>query len=214
MTTRAESGSVHPRRDRRSSTGERVPGEDAIIAATVEAMVEHGYHGTSVRDIAERAGVSPAALYHHFSSKHDVLAVIMDRGVEELLHRTRSALEAAGDAPEEQLRAIVDVHVLFHLEDRRATLLGTGELRGLQEPTRSAHIAKRQQQQRIFDDVVGEGVRRKVFHTAFPREAAMAIVVMCTGVAGWYKPEGALSQDEIARRYEELCLDMVGRHIG
>lgn len=197
-------------------TSARVPhapvGEAGILDAALAVMAEHGYHGTSVRDIAERAGVSAAALYHHFTSKQQVLATIMERGIKALLERTRAALADAGDEPAERLRALVEVQVLFHLQDQRGTLLGTSELRALQEPVRSRHIAKRQQQQRLFDGVVTEGVERGVFTTPIPLEAARAIVVMCTGVASWFTPRGRMSRAEVVRRYQRLALDMVGAH--
>jgi AcrR family transcriptional regulator len=186
------------------------PGEEAILSAAIAVMAEHGYHGTSVRDIAERAELSPAAIYYHFTSKQDVLATIMERGIERLLMRTRTALAEAGEAPEDRLCAIVEVQVLFHLESQGATLLGTSELRALDEPLRSKHKAKRLKQQRLFDQVVEEGVAQGAFTTTLPREAARAIVVMCTGVASWFSPRGKLSRDQIVRRYQRLALDMVG----
>jgi len=197
-------------------TSARVPhgpvGEAGILDAALAVMAEHGYHGTSVRDIAERAGVSPAALYHHFASKQQVLATIMERGIKALLERTHAALADAGDEPADRLRALVEVQVLFHLQDQRGTLLGTSELRALEEPVRSRHIAKRQQQQRLFDGVVTEGVERGVFTTPIPLEAARAIVVMSTGVASWFSPRGRMSRAEVVRRYQRLALDMVGAH--
>lgn len=185
-------------------------GEEAILKAAIAVMAEHGYHGTSVRDIAERAELSPAAIYYHFTSKQDVLATIMERGIERLLMRTRTALAEAGEAPQDRLCAIVEVQVLFHLESQGATLLGTSELRALDEPLRGKHKAKRLQQQRLFDQVVGEGVAQGAFTTALPREAARAIVVMCTGVASWFSPRGKLSRDQVVQRYQRLALDMVG----
>ncbi|WP_165950222.1 TetR/AcrR family transcriptional regulator [Actinomadura sp. GC306] len=185
------------------------PGEDGILRAAIAVMAENGYHGTSVRDIAVRAGLSPGALYYHFESKQALLATIMERGIEELLRRTRAALAEAGDDPAAALRAIVRTHVLFHLEDQRGTMLGTSELRALEEPVRTRHLDKRHQQQRLFDDVVVEGTERGAFGTPLPLEASRAIVVMCTGVAGWFSPDGPLSRDEIASRYERLALDMV-----
>jgi AcrR family transcriptional regulator len=189
---------------------ERPGGEAAILQAAVAVMAEHGYHGTSVRDIAVRAGLSPAALYHHFTSKQEVLATIMERGIKALLGRTRAALDEAGDDPAEQLRALVAVQVLFHLEDQRGTLLGTSEVRALQDPVRTRHLAKRLEQQRMFDAVVVEGVRRGVFGTPLATEASRAIVVMCTGVAAWFSPSGRLSRREVVERYQRLALDMVG----
>ncbi|WP_214404274.1 TetR/AcrR family transcriptional regulator [Pseudonocardia lacus] len=185
-------------------------GETAILQAAIAVMAEHGYHGTSVRDIAVRAGMSPGALYHHFTSKQEVLATIMERGIKALLSRTRSALDGAGDDPADRLRALVAVQVLFHLEDQRGTLLGTSEVRALQEPVRARHLAKRAEQQRMFDAVVGEGVERGVFTTPLAAEASRAIVVMCTGVAAWFSPSGRLSRHEVVQRYQRLALDMVG----
>lgn len=196
-------------RQGRSTIRTALPGEAGILDAAVAVMAEHGYHGTSVREIAVRAGVSPAALYHHFPSKQQVLVTIMERGIEALLERTRSALAAAGPDPADRLRALVGIQVLFHLEDQRGTLLGTSELRALEEPVRGPHRAKRQEQQRMFDRVVADGVAAGVFGTPLPQEAARAIVVMCTGVAGWYSPRGRSSRPEIVRRYQRLALDMV-----
>jgi AcrR family transcriptional regulator len=187
-----------------------LPGEAGILDAAIAVMAQHGYHGTSVRDIAERAGVSPAALYHHFASKQAVLVTIMERGIEALLARTRAALDAAGERPADRLRALVEVQVLFHLEDQRGTLLGTSELRALEEPVRGAHVAKRIRQQQLFDDVVADGLARGEFSTPLPEEAARAIVVMCTGVASWFSPKGPLTRDEVVRRYQRLALDVVG----
>jgi AcrR family transcriptional regulator len=192
------------------SRGAQPPvGEEGILEAAIAVMAEHGYHGTSVRDIAERAGVSPAALYHHFGSKQEVLATIMERGIEALLRRTRAALAAAGEAPADRLRALVEVQVLFHLQDQRGTLLGTSELRALDEPVRSRHIAKRHRQQRLFDGVVTHGVELGAFATPIPLQASRAIVVMCTGVASWFRPQGPLSRAEVVRQYQRLALDMV-----
>src|SRR3954451_12292099 len=90
------------------------PGDAAILEASISTMAEHGYHGTSVRDIALRAGLSPAALYHHFPSKQAVLAIIMEGGIEPLLAGPRVAVEHGGEEPVDQRRALVEVQVLFH----------------------------------------------------------------------------------------------------
>ncbi|KAA9159625.1 TetR/AcrR family transcriptional regulator [Amycolatopsis acidicola] len=186
------------------------PGEETILRAAIAVMAEHGYHGTSVRDIAEEAGFSASALYHHFESKQDVLATIMERGIKQLLLSTRTALAGAGEDPVDQLSALVSVQILFHLQDQRGTLLGTSEVRALEEPVRGRHLAKRRQQQRMFDQVVRRGVEQGVFTTSLPLEASRAIVVMCTGVASWFSPRSRVSREQIVERYQRLALDMVG----
>ena len=45
----------------------------ALLAATVDSLVERGYRGTTTSDVARRAGVSYGALLHHYPTKADVL---------------------------------------------------------------------------------------------------------------------------------------------
>jgi AcrR family transcriptional regulator len=181
-----------------------------IAEAAVEAMSEHGYHGTSVRDIADRAGMSSAALYHHFTSKQDLLFHITDRGIEALVRQTEAALRASPNDPAARLRAIVRVHVLTHTENQQGSFIGNSEIRSLEPANRAIIVSKRDQQKRIFDDVVRDGAERGAFATPYPNEASMAIITMCTAVAQWYRPDGRLRPDEIAERYADLALAMLG----
>jgi AcrR family transcriptional regulator len=181
-----------------------------VLAAAVDAMAEHGYHGTSVRDIGERAGMSPAALYHHFPSKQKLLFTIMDRGIDELIRRSEEAYAAALNDPADKLRALVRVHVLRHTERQKESFLGNSELRSLEEPGRSTILAKRDHQMHLFYLAIRDGIERDRFRTPFPTEAARGIITMCTAVATWYRKAGPLSPEEIASRYAELALAMVG----
>ena len=181
-----------------------------ISEAAIAAMSEHGYHGTSVRDIADRAGMSSAALYHHFTSKQDLLFRITDRGIEALVRQTEAALLASPNDPAARLRAIVRVHVLTHTENQQGSFIGNSEIRSLEPANRAVVVSKRDQQKRIFDRVVQEGVERGVFTTPYPQEAAMAIITMCTAVAQWYRSDGPWRPDGIADRYADLALAMLG----
>ncbi|RYF44432.1 MAG: TetR/AcrR family transcriptional regulator, partial [Comamonadaceae bacterium] len=137
------------------STTLTLPGDEptaaALITAAVEVMATQGYHGTSVRDIAAAAGTSAAILYHHFGSKQELLAILLDRGLDMLVMATEQALDLAGDDPADRLRAIVDAHVRIHLEAQRESLLGNSELRSLDPGSLRVVVAKRDVQQRIFE---------------------------------------------------------------
>jgi len=55
-----------------------------IVKAARESFVENGFDAASLRDIAERAGMSHAGLLHHFATKEELLlAVLADRDAEE-----------------------------------------------------------------------------------------------------------------------------------
>lgn len=204
------------RRSAAASSGNSVvlPGDDpttaAILQAAVEVMARHGYHGTSVRDLAEAAGVSPGLIYHHFGSKHDLLVTILDRCMDRLVESTEEALFHAGDDPADRLRAIVGQHVLAHTRFRRESLLGNTELRSLSPQARRLIVAKRDTQQRMFDRVVRDGVVRGVFTTPHPKEASRMIVTACTAVATWFRETGPQTPEEIAAIYQRMALDTVG----
>jgi AcrR family transcriptional regulator len=218
MASAEPSRAVSPRRARPARvlppTTVVLPGDEptaaALIAAAVAVMAVHGYHGTSVRDIAAAAGTSPAVLYHHFASKHGLLATILDRGVDVLVRATEEALYAAPDDPVARLEAIVGVHVRVHMESQRESLLGNSELRALDSGARALVVAKRDAQQRMFDRVVHDGVRRGVFHTPYPTDAARVITTACTAVAAWYRANGPLPAGEIIARYRRVALDTAG----
>ena len=195
------------------STSLTLPGDEPtaakLIAAAVEVMSARGYHGTSVRDIAAGAGTSPGILYHHFGTKEGLLATLLDRGLDLLIAATEQALDVAGDDPADRLRAVVGAHVRIHLESQRESLVGSSELRALEPASLRLVVAKRDVQQRIFDRVVREGVRRGTFATPHPEDAARFITAASTAVAAWYRPGGPLSPDELIRRYQEIALDTV-----
>ena len=58
--------------ERRTNTREQ------IRTVALEMFAERGYAGTSLREIAERLGVTKAAVYYHFSTKEDILASLME----------------------------------------------------------------------------------------------------------------------------------------
>ncbi|MEU6137343.1 hypothetical protein [Nocardioides sp. NPDC047086] len=74
----------------------------------------------------------------------------------------------------------------------------------------AAHIAARDRQQRLMDDIILAGAEQHVFTTPFPRKSSRAVVTMCTGVAQWYHPGGALSPPELAAQYVAMSRMTVG----
>jgi AcrR family transcriptional regulator len=58
---------------RRTQAERRETTRTALLDAAIECLVEYGYAGTTTRRIAQRAGVSPGALQHHFASKAELL---------------------------------------------------------------------------------------------------------------------------------------------
>ncbi|WP_372451630.1 TetR/AcrR family transcriptional regulator [Glycomyces salinus] len=82
-----------------------------LLQAAQEVFVQHGYHATSMDDIAERAGVSKPVLYQHFSSKLELYLALLDGRASELVNRIREAMDGADDNKQrvnEAMRAYFD----------------------------------------------------------------------------------------------------------
>lgn len=182
----------------------------AILNAAVQTIAARGYHGTSVRDIATFAGISAGSIYNHFGSKHDLLVTILVRGGVALVEATERALLDAPDEPAARLDAIVRTHVGIHAENPLESYIGNSELRSLDPVALERVIANRDAQQRIFDRVVEQGVRRGVFGTENPTEASRFVVTACTAVAMWFRPGGPATEEQVIARYQAVARDAVG----
>ena len=100
-----------------------------ILAAALDAIVEVGYHGTSIRKIADRAGLSVPGVYHHYSSKHALLVGIMEFGMEDLWVRTQAAITEAGGDITKEFELYVECMVLFHASRPELAWTALNEIR-------------------------------------------------------------------------------------
>jgi AcrR family transcriptional regulator len=70
-----------------------------ILEVAAELFTSRGYDATSLREIAERLGITKAALYYHFRSKHEIMRALvepMGDVIRELLERLEAARDVAG----------------------------------------------------------------------------------------------------------------------
>jgi AcrR family transcriptional regulator len=89
-------------KDRRSARGDAT--KESILEAARECLREYGYSGTSIRAVAERAGVQLSLVHYHFGSKQAVLVAVLEHENEKLLER-QQALFAGSDPLSAKWRA-------------------------------------------------------------------------------------------------------------
>lgn len=203
-STRPDSTSPAPARDWRAYDARLLP---PIVDAARACFVESGYDGTSIREIAERAGLSVPGLYHHYRSKQALLVAILEVAMADLWWRSEAALVEAGEDPVARIDALVECLVLFHAHERDLAFLAWSELRSTEPQMRAEHVARRDRQQRLLEEAVEDGVRAGVVGTPYPRETSRAVVTMCTAVAQWYRTGGELSPADLAARYQRIARD-------
>jgi AcrR family transcriptional regulator len=182
--------------------------QQRILDAATAAFSERGYHGTTTRDIAERAGMSPAALYLHHSSKEELLFAISGAGNEYILDLVRAA---AADAitPTQRLHAVVHAFVLWHAKWHTRGRIVNYELASLSDEHRALVDEQRRAIKRVFRTIVEAGLTTGEFDVADASITTMAIISLGIDVARWYSDEKAWSPEYVATHVADMALRLV-----
>jgi AcrR family transcriptional regulator len=176
-----------------------------LVRESARLFREKGYDGTSVRDIAAATGLQSGSWVYHFKTKQDILAAVMEEGLQRALER----IEAIGRealAPREHFRALLRTHL--------DTLLGPGqdfipvllyEWRSLEAPGRRRVVELQKQYENVWDDVIGR-LQRSGEWAAATRLDRLFMFGALNWVAQWYRPGGTLDAAEIAAEAERFFL--------
>ncbi|MGH9468523.1 MAG: TetR/AcrR family transcriptional regulator [Terriglobales bacterium] len=183
-----------------------VDSRQEILRTAARLFQQRGYDATSMQDIASALNFSKAALYHHFESKEAILFQIMSYGMDVFEERVLGAVNTIAD-PEERLRACISRHVdlVLNGHDREITVI-LHENRTLPAETGRQINSRKKQYMVYLGDLVAQvqqqrGIQRPAVN---PHVAAMALLGMINWMYQWYRPEGGVSEAEIARQYTEL----------
>ncbi|HEY0616110.1 MAG TPA: TetR/AcrR family transcriptional regulator [Kribbella sp.] len=178
-----------------------------LLTGAIDAFAERGFQATTTRDIASRAGMSPAALYVHYPSKERLLFEIS-------LYGHRAALEIlseadAGDSPADRLRGMVSAFTAWHAEHHTIARVVQYELAAL-SPEHLAEVATiRRAISAKVENVLGDGVSDGTFAVDDLHGTTLAVLSLSIDVARWYDPVRRAAPRELGQLYAELALRMV-----
>lgn len=205
MAQRPSEDSLRPAR----SVTQDLAAPERLLAAAVDGFGDRGYHATTTRHIAERAGMSPAGMYIHFRSKQEVLYELTRRGHASVLETVEETL--AGDAPPEvQVRRFVEAFTSWFAWNHRAARI---QQYGLHALAREHYDEIRQIRARFGHMLTQElrrGIRSGTFRITDVDTTVLAILSLGIDVARWYRPGIDPEPKELGVRYGKLVLRMVG----
>ncbi|HEX8780083.1 MAG TPA: TetR/AcrR family transcriptional regulator [Nocardioides sp.] len=180
-----------------------------LMAAAVDAFAARGFHGTTTRDIATAAGMSPAALYVHHRSKAALLHLISRAGPEATLELVLAA-RASSDDPAEQLRRVMHDFAEHHAEGHTAARVVNYELTALSPEHHAEIMDLRRRIDAEMQDLVEAGVAAGVFDVPDPRIASAALLSLGIDIARWYDDRAGWSPRLVAEHYAAIALRIVG----
>lgn len=199
-----------------SATPGPIPGLEGVAEVPLRLMeaaayefADKGFHATTTRDIASRAGLSPAGVYVHFASKEDLLFDLSERG-----HRAARDMlvhaAAEADGPIEALAAIVRTFSQWHAEHHRLGRIVQYEFGHLRPAHRDIVLTLRKEIDAAVQSVLRSGVDAGVFEVTDIPATALALTSLCVDVARWYEPGIRRTPEQIAATNVELGLRLAG----
>ena len=196
---------------KRAQTGTAIDGRAAEVYRTAARVIlEKGYDGTSVSDIADALGITKAGLYHYISGKTELLYEIMKFGLDELDQQVMVPAQAIADA-EERLRFVISTHAGLVMESDGAVTILVDEARAL-TPAQNRKVTKLKRGyldflRQTLDELSAEGKLRGVNTTV----ATFSIIASINWLSRWYQAGGALNKMEIAEQIADIAFHGVLR---
>lgn len=181
-----------------------------LMIAAVQEFSARGYHATTTRDIASRAGLSPAGVYVHFRSKEELLFRICLIGHRHSLAALRAAVASTAD-PVARMRAVIGDFAAWHATFHTPARVVSYEMAALTDEHRTEISALRREIDQVVRGVIEYGVQRSVFNPPDVPGAAMALLSLAIDVARWYRPGGQRTPEEIGTLYADLAERMLHR---
>ena len=177
-----------------------------------EALVrfaERGYHGVSVREIADACGIKASSIYAHLPSKERLLHDLALLGHEEHRQVLRDAVLGAGADPVDQLKALVGAHVRFHATYPVLATVANNELHALAPDSAEEINDIRNDDIRTMQEVIERGVRLGRFTCGDPFLATAVIGAMGIRVAAWFPAHGGYGVEDVVDQYATFAVKML-----
>lgn len=158
-----------------------------------------------MQDIAGAVNLQKASLYHHVSSKQEILFALLNRGLFLLNEKVYQAITDSQPA-DINLRMAIKAYLTALTENHDVTSVLLLEYRSLEPDYLKPHIKERDRFELLWRMIIESGVAEGVFSCDDPAMAARALLGVMNWTITWYRDDGPLSAEEIADQITDLYL--------
>ncbi|ALG85980.1 TetR/AcrR family transcriptional regulator [Gordonia phthalatica] len=181
---------------------------DELLGIAGELFADRGLRSTTVRDIADAAGILSGSLYHHFDSKESMVDELLRDFLDSLFARYREIVDAGLPATDTLRQLVV---ASFEAIDSRHTAVAIyqNESRHLLGQDRFEYIGDRNVEfRRLWESQLRRGVDEGDFRADLDIDLVYRFMRDTVWVAvRWYRPGGSMTVEQIADQYLSIVLD-------
>jgi AcrR family transcriptional regulator len=176
--------------------------QQELLQIAADLFADRGYAATTVRDIADAAGILSGSLYHHFDSKESMIDTILSGFIDEALS-SYEAVVAEGKGPTETFEGLVGASLGNMVGNRSAVLIYQNESRFLAPLPRFSYLGEAHRKfERIWTEVLKSGIESGEFRAAIDPKLVYRLVRDTVWTAPrWYRPGGSLKPEKITEQY-------------
>jgi AcrR family transcriptional regulator len=189
--------------------GVRPEASQRLLIAGVDLFADVGFHATTTRDLAQRAGLSPAALYVHYRSKQDLLGAIMLSAHRRVVNELEAAVDRAGDDVVDRFRALAQTFARWHAEHTAVARIAVNHLLLVPEEQFREVRVLRGRIVGLFEDELRAGLADGSFAADDVHYVTLAVLSLTLDLARWYSTGRPWSPDQISELYGNLAIRMV-----
>lgn len=179
---------------------------DQILESAAQVFCQKGYNGASMADIAEAVGLQKATLYHHFGSKQEILAELLDRAMAIVSGNMAQVLQMVSP-PDEKLKTAMRTYLQVLCEQPELSSVLLLEYRALEKEQYKKHIHNRDKFEKMWRDLIKEGIDSGQLHSESVSMTVWALIGVMNWTITWYRPEGKLSAGEISDLFFKLFFE-------
>jgi AcrR family transcriptional regulator len=187
---------------------------ERVLLEAARLFRHRGYTATTLREVAEAAGIKAGSIYYHFDSKEDILVEVLDKGIQAVDDAVRQRVEALpADATfRDRIATVIEGHLwglLHHGDFTSANIRIYGQIpASAKKRHRVIRRAYADYWDRLFETALAQHQLRDDASTAVIR---LFVIGALNWTVEWYNPQRGSFQ-EFARQVTNIVFDGILPH--
>lgn len=162
--------------------------KDDIIYSAINLFTIHGYHGTSMRQLADAVQIEPASLYNHFTSKQDILWHICQKVATDFDDQLKQ-IKALKSHPNDALQSLIRFHLQYGFMAHNGLKVAIKEWTYLEDSYKMSHLKSRKAYEAGLKEILADGIKQQHFRSVNENDMLLLILTSLNGAIDSYEPE-------------------------
>jgi len=179
-----------------------------ILNEAARLFRKKGFSGTTMQDIASAVGILKGSIYYHFTSKNEIFREVLNNGISPVLKKA-GFIVSKNSQPRDMLRELIENHINYIVDNDFSLVIFYQEKEKISASETKDYIETRNRYEKIFKDVLAEGIKQGEFPDVDVSLTILTILGMCNSIIQWYNPAGPKKRAEINAHMLHLICDLM-----